>query len=85
MKIHLSSTDVRALDGSVRTVAATIISDGGTAVSIPVTSSHDKLPNGTIVSTLSSRLIGAYDSSAELFDKFAKLALPASVNIFISF
>lgn len=85
MKIHFSSTDVRALDGAVRSVAATIIGDGGVAVAFPIPSVHDKLPSGKIESTLSRRIIGAFESSPNLIEKFAKMTLPSSVNILISF
>jgi ribosomal protein S10 len=85
MKIHLSSTDIRALDGAVRSVAATIIGDGGVAVSFPVSSVVNKLPNGEVVSTVGRRIIGAFESSPGLVEKFAKMTLPSSVNILISF
>lgn len=85
MKIHLSSTDVRALEGAVRTVAATIIGDGGVAVAFPISSVVNKLPNGEVVSTKSRRLLGAFESSDLLVEKFGKLNLPSCVDILITF
>lgn len=80
MKILLKSSDARALDSAVKQILAVEKS----AVPLVLPSLVDKLPNGSILSHVSRRLVRLWNVDDEVMRKFRGMVFSSDVEVSIS-